>query len=85
MLIEEIIEFEWNLNGPWPPGRSYTPITAYFYDKTKISKENRQVNCLFNLGFKPSLSTKILVSAKTRPWLLIFHFTIFLSHKKFLF
>ena len=38
MLIEQFIEFE--LRGPGPPGHTYTPITAYFHDKTKISKEN---------------------------------------------
>ena len=38
MLIEQIIEFGWR--GPGPPVRTYSPITAYFHDKTKISKEN---------------------------------------------
>ena len=33
MLIEQIIKFE--LRGPGPPGRTYTPQTGYFYDKTK--------------------------------------------------
>ena len=28
------------------PGRTCTPITAYFHDKTKISKENLQVDVL---------------------------------------
>ena len=37
MLIEQIIEFE--LRGPGPPGRTYTPITGYFHDKTKNSKK----------------------------------------------
>ena len=37
MLIEKIIEFE--LRGPGPPGRTYTSISGYFHDKTKISKE----------------------------------------------
>ena len=35
MLIEQIIEHQ--LRGPGPPGRTCTPITDYFYDKTKIS------------------------------------------------
>ena len=39
MLIEQIIEFE--LRGPGLLGRTCTPTTGYFYDKTKISKENR--------------------------------------------
>ena len=34
MQIEQIIEFE--LGGPGPPGRTCTPITAYFHDKTKM-------------------------------------------------
>ena len=40
MLIEQIIELE--LKGPGP--LAYTPITAYFHDKTKISKENLGVD-----------------------------------------
>ena len=35
MLIEQIIEFELRVLGP--PGRTCTPATGYFYDKTKIS------------------------------------------------
>ena len=42
MLIEQTIEVQ--LRGPGPPGRTYTSITGYFYDKTKISKENFRVN-----------------------------------------
>ena len=42
MLIEQTIELQ--LRGPRPPGRTYTPITGYFHDKTKISKENLQVD-----------------------------------------
>ena len=42
MHIELIIEFK--LKGPWPPGRTCTPITGYFQDKTKISKENLPVD-----------------------------------------
>ena len=38
MLIEQIIKFELGRLGP--PGRSCTFTTGYFYDKTKISKEN---------------------------------------------
>ena len=33
MLIEQISEFE--LKGPGPPGRTYTPITDYLYGKNK--------------------------------------------------
>ena len=42
MLIILIIKFE--LKGPGSPGHIYTPIIVYFYDKTKISKENVRVN-----------------------------------------
>ena len=38
MLIEQIIELQ--LRGPGPPDQTCTPITGYFHDKTKISKEN---------------------------------------------
>ena len=43
MLIEQTIENQ--LRGPGPPGRTNTPITDCFYDKTKISKENLRVDC----------------------------------------
>ena len=39
MLIEQIIDFE--LRGPGPLGRTCTPKTGYFDDKTKISKAKR--------------------------------------------
>ena len=42
MLIERIIELQ--LREPGPPGRTYTPITGYCHDKTKISKENPRVD-----------------------------------------
>ena len=42
MLIEQIIEFE--LGGPGPPGRTCTPTTDHFHDKTKISKEDLRVD-----------------------------------------
>ena len=42
MLVEQNIEFEWR--GPGPPGRTFTPITGEFNDKTKISKKDLQVN-----------------------------------------
>ena len=38
MHIEQILEFE--LRGYGPPGRTCSPITGYFHDKTKIFKEN---------------------------------------------
>ena len=42
MLIEQIIEFE--LISPRPLGCTCTPLTAYFYDKRKISEENLRVD-----------------------------------------
>ena len=42
MLIEQIIELQ--LRGHRPPDQTCTPITGYFYDKTKISKENLRVD-----------------------------------------
>ena len=42
MLIEQTIELQ--LSGPGSPGRTNTPITGYFHDKTKISKENLRVD-----------------------------------------
>ena len=42
MIIKQTIEFEWRGSGP--PGRTCTPITAYFNDKTKISKKNLRVD-----------------------------------------
>ena len=41
-MIEQTIKLQ--LRGPRPPGRIYTPITGYFHDKTKISKENLLVD-----------------------------------------
>ena len=42
MLIEQIIEHQ--LMGPGLPGQTCTPITGYFHDKTKTSKENLRVD-----------------------------------------
>ena len=42
MLIEQIIEHQ--LRGPGSLGRTCTPTTGYFHDKTKISKENPRVD-----------------------------------------
>ena len=42
MLIEQIIEH--HLRGPGAPGRICTPITGYFHDKTKVSKENLRMD-----------------------------------------
>ena len=49
MLIEQNIEFE--LRGSEPPGRTCTPITGYFHEKTKISKENLRVDYYFLLKY----------------------------------
>ena len=44
MLIEQIIELQ--LRGPGPPGEHVLlfPITGYFHEKIKISKENLRVD-----------------------------------------
>ena len=42
MFIEQTIKFEFR--GLVPLGRICTPATGYFYDKTKISKENLRVD-----------------------------------------
>ena len=41
MLIEQIVELQ--LRGPGVLGLTCPSITGYFYDKTKISKENLRV------------------------------------------
>ena len=41
--------------------------------------------CFLTFGLKPSSFSKILVNCQTKPRLLIFHSTISLPHKKFLF
>ena len=41
MFIEQINELELKA---WAPGRTCTPTTGYFYDTTKISKENLPVD-----------------------------------------
>ena len=63
MLIEQIIEL--HLWGPGPPDQTCTPITGYFHDKTKISRENLRVDYYLllnvardNAPYK-SLATKI--------------------------
>ena len=47
LLIKQI--FEWR--GPWPPGCTCTSITACFYDKTIISKENIRLDCYLVLKY----------------------------------
>ena len=47
MLFEQINKFE--LREPGPPGCIWTPVAGYFYDKTKISKENLWVDYYFGL------------------------------------
>ena len=42
MLVKQDIKFE--LRGPGSPGRTCTPITGYFHEKTKISEENLRVD-----------------------------------------
>ena len=45
MPIEQIIELQ--LKGPGPPGLTCTPITGYFHDKTKNSKENLRLDFIY--------------------------------------
>ena len=47
MLILQNFE----LKGPWPPGRIYTPITDCLHDKTIIAKENLRVDCYLLLKY----------------------------------
>ena len=49
MLIEQVTEFE--VRGPRPPGCTCTPITGYFYDKTKIFKANHRVDYYLMLKY----------------------------------
>ena len=42
MVIEQIIEFELRMSGPL--SRACTPTSGYFYDKTKISRENLRLD-----------------------------------------
>ena len=51
MLIDQIIDFE--LRGPAPPGRTCTPITGYFRDKTKISEVKSSRRLLFTAKILP--------------------------------
>ena len=47
MLIEQNFE----LRGPGPPGRICTPITSCFHDKTTISEEIFRLDCYFRLKY----------------------------------
>ena len=47
MLIEQNFE----LRGPGPPGRICTSITGCFHDKTKISEENIRLDCYLLLNY----------------------------------
>ena len=40
-----LIEQNFKLSGPGPPGRIFTLITGCFRDKTIISKENIRLDC----------------------------------------
>ena len=42
MQLEQIIEL--HLREPGPPDQTCIPITGYFHDKTKISKENLRLD-----------------------------------------
>ena len=43
MLIEQIIS-EFELRGPGTPGRTCTPITAYFHEENKSLKKNLRMD-----------------------------------------
>ena len=49
MLTEQITEFE--LRGPGPSGRIFTPITGQFHDKTKIDKANLRLDYYLQLKY----------------------------------
>ena len=50
MFIEQTIRFE--LRGLVPHGRICTSATGYIYDKTKISKENLQMDYYLLLKYR---------------------------------
>ena len=56
MLIEQIIEFE--LRGLRPVDCTWTPITGYFHVKTKISKDNLQMEYYLLLKYLQNLTPK---------------------------
>ena len=62
MLVEQIIELQ--LRGPGPPGLTCTSITGYFYDKTKLLKENLRVG--FHLQLKWCTRQCTLLSSVAR-------------------
>ena len=71
VLIEQIIEFE--LKGPGPPGRTCTPITGYFHDKTNIFKQNLRVDyylllkyCRRQCTLHPPTCAKSLTKVNTK-------------------
>ena len=62
-----MIEFE--LRGPGSPGRTCTPTTGYFHDKTKIFKANLRVDyyillkyCTRQFTLLPPTSAKSLTN-----------------------
>ena len=69
MLIKQIIEFELRGRGPLKfsnsSTRTCTPTTGYFYEKTKISKKNLQVDYYLLLKYRKRQCTLI-----SRTWAL---------------
>ena len=49
MLVEQNFE----LRGPGPPGRICTPLTGCFHYKTIISKKNIRLDCYLLLNYCP--------------------------------
>ena len=57
-----ILEQNFELRGPGPPGRICTPITGCFHDKTIISKENFRVDCYLLLKYCCRQCTLLLLT-----------------------
>ena len=64
MFIKQTIEFEFR--GLVPLGRICTPATGYFYDKTKISKENLCVDYYLEYLLLKYCSRQYTLLAPTR-------------------
>ena len=65
MLIEQNFE----LRGPGPPGRVCTPIAGCFHDKTIISNKNIRLDCyllLKNCRWQCTLLPRTLVKSLTK-------------------
>ena len=61
MLIEQIIEYEL-IQPAGPSGRTYTSITGYFDDKSKIYKENLRLDYYLLLKYSTMQCTLLSVT-----------------------